>query len=169
MIGTDLFQSDNALDSGFIAGAKNLITDSFSRDTHIPFPTLISLLHQHVTTIGHLPQNVVILGENEEDLSSLLQSIVQQLPVPPPRDWEPTRSGLFPGFDGKNCANTSTKPTSSSAMSLMRDTLQNAPFSQRSLNSTDIITLAEKLGFQYENPQLEKLSQKLQHGSRIRV
>ena len=58
-IGKCLLTSDNCLQRGHVAGERNKITDSFSRDTHIPFDNLIYLLQQNEATKNMMPEKVI--------------------------------------------------------------------------------------------------------------
>ena len=168
-LGKSLFKSDNSLTKGHISGTKNVITDSFSRDTHIPFVELISLLQQHNSTKDQLPNQVVILGENEEELYSLLQSVVQRTQEPFTNEKARGRSTLFRGVDGVSSATILDNQMFSSARTILKETIAKSTTLSPSQNFTDTISSAKQLGFEFKQPKFEILSQKLEQLSRIKV
>ena len=167
LLGRALFNTNNSLDQGHIKGERNVITDSLSRDTHIPFHKLVALLQQHPETKDQLPKTCHIFGENEDTLYSLLHSLVQNAPETAINVSAPKRSGLFPGAVGSNSAERSNKRTHFFETSRLQEIFQNEATSLHSQNCTDTITLAQKMGFELNRVPLEILSQKLQQHSRI--
>ena len=145
--------SDNCLQGGHIKGKRNKITDSFSRDTHLDFKQLISLLQQHEETKSMMPEKVIVFEENGEEVFSWLQSKVQILPENQQKGTRRSRSGLFTGIAGSNSAERSTNQTRFSETSTLKEELQKSTTLKRSQNYTDIITSASNLGFQFD-PEL---------------
>ena len=166
-IGKCLLTSDNCLQRGHVAGERNKITDSFSRDTHIPFETLINLLQQHEETKHMMPEKVIVLEENGDEVFSWLQSKVQNLPENLQKGTRRSRSGLFTGTDGPSSAERSINQTRFSGTSMLKETLQKSTTLKHSQNYTDIITSAKNLGFQFNPEQFQKASERLVQSSRI--
>jgi hypothetical protein len=166
-IGKCLLTSDNCLQRGHVAGEKNKITDSFSRDTHIPFDNLITLLQQNEETRNMMPEKVIVLEENGDEIFSWLQSKVQILPENLQKGTRRSRSGLFTGTDGLNSAERSINQIRFSGTSMLKETLQKSTTLKHSRNFTDIITSAKNLGFQFNPEQFQKASERLVQSSRI--
>ncbi len=166
-VGKHLFQSDNCLERGHIEGDKNLITDSFSRDTHIKFDTLISLLKQHEETKFMLPEKVHILEENGEEIFSWLQSRVQIKPENLMKGTQRHRSKLFTGIVGNSSAEKSTNQTCFSETSILEEALQKSTTLKHSQNYIDITASANRLGFQFSQERFQKVYAKLEQSSRI--
>ena len=166
-IGKCLLSSDNCLQGGHIKGERNKITDSFSRDTHLDFKQLISLLQQHEETKSMMPEKVIVFEENGEEIFSWLQSKVQIKPENQQKGTRRSRSGLFTGIAGSNSAEGSTNQTRFSETSTLKEELQKSTTLKHSQNYTDIITSASNLGFQFDPELYQKVSDKLVQSSRI--
>ena len=166
-VGKCLLNSDNCLQGGHIKGERNKITDSFSRDTHLDFKQLISLLQQHEETKSMMPEKVIVFEENGEEVFSWLQSKVQILPKNQQKGTRRSRSGLFTGIAGSNSAERSINQTRFSETSTLKEELQKSTTLKRSQNYTDIITSASNLGFQFDPELYQKVSAKLEQSSRI--
>ena len=165
--GKCLLNSDNCLQRGHVVGDRNKITDSFSRDTHLNFKQLISRLQQHEETKNMMPEKVIVLEENGEEIFSWLQSKVQIKVENQMKGTRRSRSGLFTGIAGSNSAERSIKQTPFSETSHLKEALQKSTTLKHSQNYTDIITSAKNLGFRFDPEQYQKVSAKLEQSSRI--
>ena len=165
--GKCLLSSDNCLQGGHVKGERNKITDSFSRDTHLDFKQLISLLKQHEETKSMMPEKVIVLEENGGEIFSWLQSKVQIKPENQRKGTRRSRSGLFTGIAGSTSAEGSTNQTRFSETSTLKEELQKSTTLKHSQNYTDIITSASNLGFQFDPELYQKVSDRLVQSSRI--
>ena len=168
--GKCLLSSDNCLQGGHVVGERNKITDSFSRDTHLNFKQLISLLKQHEETKNMMPEKVIVLEENGEEIFSWLQSKVQIKPENQRKGTRRSRSGLFTGIAGSTSAEGSTNQTCFSETSTLKEALQKSTTLKHSQNYiADIITSARNLGFQFDLELYQKVSDRLVQSSRILI
>ena len=114
-----------------------------------------------------MPEKVIVLEENGEEIFSWLQSKVQIKVENQMKGTRRSRSGLFTGTDGPNSAERSTNQIRFSGTSMLKETLQKSTTLKHSQNFTDIITSAKNLGFQFNPEQFLKASERLVQSSRI--
>ena len=84
--------------TGKCVSERNKITDSFSHDTRLNFEQLIYVVQQHEETQNMMPEKVIVLEENREEIFSWLQSKEQIKPKNQQKGKRWSRStGLFTG------------------------------------------------------------------------
>jgi len=75
-----LFESDCSADEDYLEGKRNKISDSLSRDTHIPSDQLIQVLRKHESTKDMMLDEFKIYLENESKLCDYLRNLKRKLP-----------------------------------------------------------------------------------------
>ena len=70
LFGLTLFETNSSADSRHLAGERDKMSDSLSRDTQIPSTVLIQQLRQHPETKDIMPKFFDIYQENEDELCS---------------------------------------------------------------------------------------------------
>jgi hypothetical protein len=103
-----LLESKTQLVNEWLAGRRNQVADSLSRDTHLPPDIHADLLR------AHFPLQIPIgflISPLPAEISSWICSILESLPERAAISHKSTRSALVSGTDGLPIWPTSTKPT----------------------------------------------------------
>ena len=83
-----------------IAGERNVISDSLSRDTYIPRSFYIQQLKRNNITKDHLPSHFEIYAENDEKLYSWLLQLKRMQTSKSPSPTQPAPSAVGTSIDG---------------------------------------------------------------------
>jgi hypothetical protein len=168
--GKTLLEYDCSADNAFLAGERNKIADSISRDTHVPPLDLIQALRKHELTKSMMVESFQIYYQNEEELYEFLRKIKQQLMNVKPSPKRRIPSGLVTGTDGSNTFPLSIKRMTpfSNELQMMKD-IREAITSNPSLSATDITFLEQKLMVKSEPRDSDNASRLLHRGSRMKV
>eukprot|EP00979_Chaetoceros_neogracilis_P014856 scaffold4950_cov161-Chaetoceros_neogracile.AAC.2 len=76
--GLTLFETNSKADGRHLAGDRNKVSDSLSRDTHMPSSILIQQLRNHPDTKKIMPKFFDIYHQNEASLCSWLREMAQK-------------------------------------------------------------------------------------------
>lgn len=85
-----------------ITGVRNIVSDSLSRDTHIPCAFYIQQIERNNLTKNHLREDFDIYAENEEARCSSLHQLKQMLTPKTLSPTQPTPSTVGMSIDGRS-------------------------------------------------------------------
>ena len=152
-----------------LSGDKNLVSDSFSRDTHIPASLLIQQLKEHATTKNLMPPNFEIYADNEESLCSWLRQLKQMLTKKEPTLKARKPSAIATSIDGNSSyLKQGKRATPFSNQSKLKIDFNKAIISADSSPITDVTVLAQRALVQLVPEDLELLSATLHRTSKMK-
>ena len=153
-----------------LSGIKNLVSDSFSRDTHIPASLLLQQLRDHATTKGMMPLNFEIYADNEESLCSWLRELKQMMTKEEPTLKARKPSDIATSVNGNSFYLAQGKrATPFSNLSKLETDFNKAITSVASSPITDVTVLAQRAMVQLVPDDLERLSATLHRTSKMKV
>jgi hypothetical protein len=163
-------ETDCSNDKSHIDGSSNIITDSFSRDTHFPPSLHIEQLRKCDQTKDLLPEFFEIYEENSESLSSWLRAIKQKITPQEPQQVQRNPSALATSFAGNSFFLKQEKVrTSFSRTSDLKRDFNSAITSQAFLSNIDITNLEQKLQVKLKLSSSIEPSQTLHRRSGMKV
>ena len=168
--GIVLLESDNSADEDYLQGERNIISDSLSRDTHIPSTQLIQELRKHPSTKGMMLDEFEIYLENESKLYDYLLNLKQKLPNKKPSLKRRIPSDLAIGRDGPNSYPLTASRTIpfSNTSKLMKD-IKSAMSSKPFWSATELTTLEQKFLVKSEKRDCDRDSRIFVRGSRMKA
>jgi len=153
-----------------IAGVRNIISDSLSRDTHIPRAFYIQQMKRNNLTKDNLPEHFEIYAENEETLCSWLHQLKQMLTPKTPSPTRPSPSAVGMSIDGRNSLlKLGRRATPFSNQSQLATDLEKATTSDAFSSSIGLTDLAQKGKVRLAPQPFTELSKTLHRTSKMKV
>lgn len=163
-------ETDCSNDKSHIDGPLNIVTDSFSRDTHFPPSLHVEQLKKCDQTKDLLPEFFEIYEENSESLSSWLRAIKQKMMPQEPQQVQRNPSALATSFVGNSFfLKQERKRISFSRKSDLERDFNIAITSEAFLSNTDITDLERKLQVKLKLSSSIEPSQTLHRRSGMKV
>ena len=163
-------ETDCSNDKSHIEGSLNIVTDSFSRDTHFPPSLHVEQLRKCDQTKDLLPEFFEIYEENSESLSSWLYAIKQKMMPQELQQVQRNPSALATSFAGNSffLKQERKRISFSRKLDLERD-FNIAITSEAFLSNTDITDLERKLQVKLKLSSSIEPSQTLHRRSGMKV
>jgi hypothetical protein len=145
--GLTLFETNSKADGRHLAGERNKVSDSLSRDTHMPSSILIQQLRNHPDTKKIMPKFFDIYHQNEASLCSWLREMAQKDTKVKPSQKRRIPSKLATGFDGHNSfLKSASRMTPFSKTEALKIDLNRATTLNPTCTCTDLTILERNLG-----------------------
>jgi len=144
-----------------IAGERNVISDSLSRDTHIPRSFYIQQLKRNNLTKDHLPNHFKIYAENKEKLYSWMLHLKRMQTSKTLSPTQPSPSAVGTSIDGTGFFLKREKR--------LKTDLEKATVSDVSSPSTGLTDLARRGKVRLAPQPFAELSQTFHHISKMKA